>query len=289
MTAEEKSKFRYFNSKRVIGPFGLPNVGSICHFNSMFQSLMSCTSLVEKIPDNPLGRGVVKCLKDNNSIELSELLRKLVMHRKDHVKFTYGQQSASEGLILMLEQLGPSIDILFKNRTKVMIFCDCKKSLSLSEKESVSSKNSEEFLLCIPTDYKGDINKYITFLRKNTEELSDFICPKCKSKQPKTIRSSLVMIPEILVFLSKKYNNQRQVTSTQTQFAEFIEIEKIKYRAVAYIQHMGSLSGGHYFAVCLRKSGENLNWYTLNDTSVSGATFAPDQNTYMVFYHVYQM
>lgn len=284
------SNFLYFNPTKVIPSFGLPNVGSICHFNSLYQSLMSCTSLIEKMPDNKMGSGMLKCLEDNNSILLSDVLRKSVESRKDIVKFTYGQQSASEGLVLILEQLGSKIEILFRNRTMKTIFCqDCNVSeLSPSVMTPVSMMKSEEFILDIHNTYSGSIEDYVNFLISNLDTIRDYRCPKCGSNKQKIIKSRLVMVPEILIFLIKKYDNNRNVLETKTKFTEFLNIKKIKYMAVAYIQHTGSLSGGHYYAVCLRKSGGRLQWMTLNDGSVSAADFSPDKNTYLIFYHVYK-
>jgi len=281
------SNFSYFNPTKVIPSFGLPNVGSICHFNSLYQSFMSCTSLIEKMPDNKMGSGMLKCLKDNNSIQLSDFLRKSVEARKDIVKFTYGQQSASEGLVLMLEQLGSQIEILFRNRTMKTIFCqNC--SFGKPTPIPVSTMKSEEFILDIHNTYSGSIEDYVNFLISNEDTIQDYRCPKCESSKQKIIKSRLVMIPEILIFLTKKYDNYRNVLETKTKFTEFLNIKKIKYMAVAYIQHTGSLSGGHYYAVCLRKSGDRLQWMTLNDGSVSATDFSPDKNTYMIFYHVYK-
>jgi ubiquitin C-terminal hydrolase len=57
-----------------------------------------------------------------------------------------------------------------------------------------------------------------------------------------------------------------------------------KYRALALTVHVGSLTGGHYYACCWSKETEK--WYKINDTAVSvmlnGLTAQDEKNCTMV-------
>ena len=95
------------------------------------------------------------------------------------------------------------------------------------------------------------------------------------------------MIPEILPIIFKKYDNKMKKLEVKTLFPEKLEFtasggkKKLVYKLVAQCEHSGTLNGGHYYAIGLRKDG----WKLLNDSFVTDGTPGPTNNTYMVFYH----
>ena len=47
------------------------------------------------------------------------------------------------------------------------------------------------------------------------------------------------------------------------------EIEGSKYKLKSFVNHMGSISGGHYVAYSVRKINKEYTWFCYNDSSVS--------------------
>ena len=116
----------------------------------------------------------------------------------------------------------------------------------------------------------------------------DFKCPNCKKAGEKYNINCLVMVPEVLVVLSKKYERGRKLDK-YTNFPKKLIFKgkngrPLIYEAISQIEHSGNLNGGHYWAVSRR----NIGWYNLNDNSFNKAEFMPTNNTYIVFYHMFQ-
>jgi ubiquitin C-terminal hydrolase len=139
--------------------------------------------------------------------------------------------------------------------------------------------------VCLGTNSDQDMNM---FLAKQSGYVDKFyICPECKKDGEKYKISYLLMVPEVLVILSKKYTVDRKL-HINTEFPKTLEFagltsdSKLKYEAVSQIEHSGNLDSGHYWSISRRNDG----WYKLNDNSVTKAEFKPTENTYIVFYHL---
>lgn len=204
-----------------------------------------------------------------------------------------GQQCAREGFHLLMDSMDEFNDIqnIFLHRYKKIIYCfDCDQVVSEMDNmysifevhPQLKTQQLEKFQHL--EDQKAiDMNK---FLAKQTGYVDkDFICPKCKKRGEKYSMDCLVMVPEVLVVLSKKYEVGRKL-DVYTEFPEKMVFDgnsgQMHYEAVAQVEHVGGMFGGHYWAICKRKGG----WYCLNDQRVGASKFCPTKNTYMVFYHL---
>ena len=121
---------------------------------------------------------------------------------------------------------------------------------------------------------------------------ADCICPNvsCKKKGSKFKTTTLIMIPEILTVVLKKYKYKLLTPfPAKLEFLAKGGTKKLIYILVAQSEHSGGMSGGHYWAICLRKSDNTINskmvWKTLNDSSVSDGTPGPTINSYILFYN----
>lgn len=129
------------------------------------------------------------------------------------------------------------------------------------------------------------------FLTKQSSYVdNDYICPECKNKGEKYRMNALVMVPEILVVMSKKYTLEQKL-DVYTHFPNELifkgkddvpENKIISYEAVSQIEHYGGRHGGHYIARSRRKNG----WFEFNDNNVVPSKFEPTKHTYIVFYHL---
>ena len=209
-------------------------------------------------------------------------------------EFMVGQQCAREGFHCLMDAMEnfDSIQNIFLHRYKNMIHCfDCNKWVSSVEsmyslfevQPDLKTEQLDRFKK-YEIEQTQDMNKFLT---KQTGYVDKFyICPKCKKDGEKYNINCLVMVPEVLVVLSKKYVVGRKL-DVHTNFPKKLEFKgkgesKLTYEAVSQIEHSGGLNGGHYWAVSRRNDG----WYTLNDNSVSKSEFSPTKNTYIVFYHI---
>jgi ubiquitin C-terminal hydrolase len=225
-------------------------------------------------------KSMVMCLCKKNNINIGE--------------FMVGQQCAREGFHCLMDVMENLEDIqnIFLHRYKNMIHCfDCNKWVSDVE----SMYSLFEVQANLKTEQLDRFKKYDSieiqdmndFLIKQTGYVDKFyICPECKHGGEKYNINTLVMVPEVLVVLTKKYKTGSKL-DIYTNFPKTLEFDKdgdstLKYEAVSQIEHIGGMNGGHYWSISRRNGG----WYKLDDNSVSESEFLPTKHTYIVFYHL---
>jgi ubiquitin C-terminal hydrolase len=221
-----------------------------------------------------------------------------VQKNKQLQEFASGQQCAREGYHYLMESLEDfdGIQNLFLHRYKTMLYCfDCKEwvskvdcNYSLFEVQAnLKTEQLERFKQF--DDSSMDMNQFLT--RQDGYVDKDYRCPKCEVSSEKYRRNVLVMAPEVLVVMSKKYTMEQKL-DVYTDFPKTLifkghdkkedKLFPMYYEAVAQIEHTGGLNGGHYWAICRRNDG----WYNINDTRVTKSEFKPTKNTYIVMYHI---
>jgi ubiquitin C-terminal hydrolase len=306
------------DTKKLPQSQGIPNYGATCYFNSIMQCILSLTSIHEFLQpeeikpevkpltllknhdelqsksSNPIYlKQLFKNIYDNSlkstdiSYHCRQLLDLIIFHSKlksNNVKLDWGQQDAHEGLELILELFPPSIKKLFEHRYIKQIYCPkCKKFVS--QKRELETIFILQPVLPMVNKEVMPLNEFII---KQDEEINDYSCPNfhCKSKCKKTRVSVLSMVPEILVFVIKKYLSSSNIAfPLRLTFLAKGGSKNLVYQLVAQSEHSGNMDGGHYWAICLRREGNNLKFKNLNDSSVSNAIAGPTPNSYMIFYH----
>lgn len=262
-------------------PNGFYNIGMICYFNSLLQSLISCTQIadinINKKSQNDLLNEYIKLVNDNNpistqSISVLKCLMEKLQNSKNKSQFGHWQESASEGLVLFMEQMPKNINELILHRQKKFVMCgNCGKCGNTTESYNI---HFEMF----GTNIKS-VDELVRHLLLNSECVPDYICDFCHKTNPRTIQyEKLDMLPEIVVLLYNKYNEEEHL---KTHFvpAEFV-ISNLKYKQVAQIRHYGNLNGGHYTACVARDD----KIYLCNDSNISHGDLNPNSAAYMVFY-----
>ncbi len=333
--------FVKYNSEYEVLPIGFDNLGFTCYFNSLLQSLLSCTSFNETVlsldgTDNILVlclQQLVKNLKQldqlqtyknklSNSVELSNstklnnissqieqinyqinqlgplcwksMIKKIAEKSPNLARFAIGQQCAAEGFSMFLDSLEKFDDIqnLFLHRRNNRLHCsNCNIWFSsvdevhnIFEVEADLNANNEE--MNIPQT--KNLNEFLLNQFGSVDE--NCRCSQCGIKSKKLRKSSLVMIPEILFIMSKKYKYENGVGKKLNIYTDFPKQltftsntkTPLIYEAVAQIEHVGNLHSGHYYAICRRSGG----WFCLNDMGVNSSEFHPTNNTYIVLYHI---
>jgi ubiquitin C-terminal hydrolase len=299
-----------YNKKYAIEPNGFVNLGATCYFNSVIQCVLSCTSIMEvlekninnqSVKKNKLAQMLIAAWKKSLSggditdscVPIWREIINISQSQNTKIKMNWGQQDAHEGLIMFLSALEsvPQVYQLFQHRCRNDIYCSKCKSV-------VSSNKMLELVFETPADLKNEqlkqfenLDEYYKtsinlqeFLTKNNGYIdAQYKCPKCGDISKEKYQSSyLTMVSEIITIVFKKYEKKHLILFPMNlEFTAKCGTKKIRYKLVAQSEHSGSMSGGHYWAVCLRSDG----YYNLNDTMLSKANPQPTENTYLVFYH----
>jgi len=310
--------FNYYNEEYSLEPQGFHNLGFTCYYNALLQSLLSCTSFVEEVLIYDYGDDQLLNLLKQLIIRLRELeknpdlsqkdkskfqmesnklgpvswkimIKKIASISPDFAQFAVGQQCAAEGFSLFLQSVEKyqNIQNIFLHRRKNRLYCrECNNYFSeVNEMDNifkVDVNESKEMIV------EKTMNNYLL----NQTELLDknCLCSNCNIKSEKVKESRLVMIPEVLFIMSKKFkfeNGRGKKIDTYTDFPSKLTFTSKKgttliYEPVAQIEHNGSLNSRHYYAICKRKN----KWYCINDMNITLSNFKPTNNTYIVLYHI---
>jgi ubiquitin C-terminal hydrolase len=299
-----------YTNKYTVNVTGLQNTGVICYFNSLLQSLLSCTSLNQYIINAPhtitsksgqpiernkvwkLYYEMIKSMMTNTnddlsfwSVQLWTTLMENLSKNKKYSKFGKGQEDAHEGFLILIDALNDlKIDKLFEHRFRTTIDCkDCQHTCSRIVDESFVIDIYPEELSKIDKDPIKALEMYIK--KYNPSIDNNYKCPfeNCGKKGNKTQTRELTMLPEILILQFKKYNKKILIDFPEQLKFVNTDTKKITFQLVSQVEHSGTMSGGHYWSLSLRKDGKVFN---CNDNSFSNSDWAPSNETYMVFYHI---
>jgi ubiquitin C-terminal hydrolase len=317
------------SNSELLPPFGFRNLGVTCYFNALVQGLLSCPSFIKEVQNKKYKDNLVADLfaqllgdisKESDQDIFSDFYSKNLSEHKTFTNgaaqiwktmiislckkkkistrtFMQGMECTAEGFAYLLETMEdlPAIQSLFMHRYKSLIHCykcndwvsdvDCIYGLFEVDPEFKSDQTDLFKKYHINND---NLNDYL--IKQSTHTDADFACPICKIKKERFRMDLLVMAPEILVVMSKKFTVERKL-DVYTEFPKRMKFngsdDKPKiYEAVAQIEHSGGLHGGHYWAICKRAVNNITGWFNLNDMSVSPSEFKPTNNTFIVIYHL---
>ena len=317
-------------------PFGLVNIGSCCYFNAIMQAFLSAPAAVSAVLGNSAlmsttrtGRALYAFVSSAMSAgsagtsrtpETSTLLSALksdLKIRRPRTPFANGQESASEGLVLLLEMLEPPerdsmesdsaesssaavplcltnpVAEVFYHRTRSSVFCGrCRREVSSLADAGVALQMFHLEGYGRALDGPGEFEATV---RRTFDTIEGYKCPDCgRVDEPSLRYTALRLAPEVLVLAFNSYGALSGQTNSTRWLPEAFglsrgDAEPLCYRLVASVDHAGSLGGGHYWTRGLRQSKDGaLTPCRLNDSSVSPAGtrlggICP--NTYLAFYH----
>lgn len=252
---------------------GFINHNSICYLNSILQCLLSCpkfVKLIVKLRDK---------YKENNN-KLAEAFLKLILKnaKKDSetpymsieinkIMKMNGQQCAAEMLLKIIEDL--KLESLFEQKIEKTFYCmNCNNIVSVKKDISYIYNFSE-------TDIS---NNFVKKINMNCTHIDDYKCDKCRKKSKLIILNSLENVEDIFIISFNKY-----IKKDLIDFPETISLtnKKIKYQLVGIIDHVGNLSGGHYWAQIKR----NDKYYHADDSTIRPINnFEKLKNNFILFY-----
>jgi ubiquitin C-terminal hydrolase len=254
-------------------PSGLYNTGSICYFNSLLQVLASCTSIqnitfYDKNETEFIFHKFINQVKQNkvDPFISNELIQAL---HKDLPTFGNGQESASEAFVLLINVIDN------RELTELFIYrCRCThKCLTCN----YISNEVKDYSIQFDLFHVEELTMESILLYESI--IDDYKCESCKNIGKIKRICRLTMLPEIVVVVFNIYYNKKIHS-----FPEYLNFpkSKLQYKLVGQIQHYGSLQGGHYTALALRKN----KVYLFNDNNYEITNFKPTPETYIIFYHL---
>ena len=309
-----------YNNLYLLRAFGLYNSHILCYFNSLLQSLFSCTSLTEyllnnekKFIENNFMSMYINILKKyiildmqinkssnnqyNNLTESSNILmfnEFLISIKNKNIKFGYNQEDSGELLVLLLDVINDNyIYNLFYNKYRCDIYCkNCKNIKNIKDDISIQFEIYDKivdsnFLQSKLDTNLHNLNKYI---RNNYSEFSDFSCEKCNNKGNCIKINRLLLIPTIITINFNKYSEKNNyIYPTELFFINIKESKKYNYKLISTINHSGNTNSGHYISKGFRKKIHNNIIsnvvYKMNDSSYDEDSLKPENETYIIFYH----
>ena len=315
------AKLEVYDSALVPEPFGLYNTGVICHFNALLQALVGCSSVVRAAlrhrgylartrtgrafhdffwaaapggrppGSDPFEAGVEQGFRS------ARLLAALVADlRARRPTFHYGpsQESASEGLVLLLDMLdAPArrgsppeenpIARLFYHRYVATVYClECR--AAVSEELDVAVQFNLFHFDSLPRP-PATPEEFGDLIRGHVSPLEGYLCERCGARGRGIRRYRLRMVPEVLGCLFNLYGGAGRA---RRYFPARFPLPgagggALWYRWIAQIEHGGSLLGGHYVTAALRAGGRPFRFD--DDAFVPTDRAGPAPNVYIVLYH----
>ena len=306
-----------YDNKFIPLAFGLHNSGVICYFNTLLQSLMSCSSVnqyflihehVFKQKNNTLALLYIDLLKKNLNnqgknqkvFQSSNILTQLIIsYKKKNPNIGHigmGQEDIGEFLIFFLDALDNKyIEKLFIHKYQCDILCTKCKTINnipndLSYQFEIPLDTSDSYEIEYLHKEKNSTINISNYIRNNISNISGQTCSKCKNSNSMVKMSRLKFIPTILVINFNKYRQKKLF-----KFPKFIEYinnklkKKYIYIIVSSAEQSGNLMGGHYICKATRKvfNENNISTksYLFNDISFQEYPIEPTLNSYIVFYH----
>lgn len=300
----------YYTKEYVPKAFGLVNNGVICYFNSLIQSLMSCTCLNKYLisgagdTDNMVIKQYVDLYTetiDNSNIKSAisiwEALRDYVMKTgRDKSRLIFasgGQQCADEALKLLLESMGDNVLSRFTVKYTNFVVCgNCggKSDAQRDYNSFIKLIGNEISYVKNPANVEVWQKQFQQYILKHYGVVEDYRCENCGDKKVKKRMHELRMLNEVIVVVLAKYGLKRMIYYPARLSFPKIGGGKMEYILVSQIDHFGSISSGHYTSRSVRKD-TNGKFYIahLNDESLKPLLrggFIPNENSYILFYHL---
>ncbi|XP_071234340.1 uncharacterized protein [Salvelinus alpinus] len=228
---------------------GLRNLGETCYLNSVLQVLFMTEDFREAVESQLFAKS-----QDNMTVDLQ--LKRLFE--------TLRRREACTNELISLK-LGNGNGDAAEDFVKI---------LSMVNPDVSKRDGFEKFFK--PSSISGD----------------KMYCDVCRDKAEATIACEMEHPPEILTLYLKRFKVDYRSTLVKNDCCvdvpHILQTENSEYELYAFVDHVGSLRGGHYTAII--KSYENQKWYLFDDTKVKQLDsqphndFTTSRSAYLLMY-----
>lgn len=310
----------------LVSPKGAINNGIDCHFNSLIQSLLSCTSITNyflKFEDRLLSTGgkceekketfmrFIDMLKmqlnpDVKFLDARALLSTITKNSSN--SFGHRQEDVNEGFMLLMDALGDDVlSNYFRHVYKVSTYCfTCKNIvcvkvhnhqlfidiplLKLVEKKDQNGRTIEYLTNGYTAEMIGNFNiddmDPLNRYIKQMKSATDRKCPRCTFKTCVDIYQ-LDHLSDILVLLFKKYDRKNQMNFPPIMTFKASKNGQPETRYYKLVAQMEH-RGGRDGGHYYATCLRKNGYVTLNDVRITpNPNPVPTKFTYMVFYHIF--
>uniref|UniRef100_A0A3B3C5X8 USP domain-containing protein n=1 Tax=Oryzias melastigma TaxID=30732 RepID=A0A3B3C5X8_ORYME len=274
--------------------FGLINQGSTCYLNSVLQVLFRTRGFRDavnrgKTHDSAYIDPELKALFEDLSRRTAETVQ---VTNKLGIDRVNQQRDAAEYFEKILTLCSEEASQVFQGKLTNSTVC----------KECEDTIDEEAEFMSLPLALVKSHKKFYNvvdglqefFKVSHLDEDNQLYCDKCSQKSDASTKCFITRHPEVLMLLLKRFEfnyscmsyvkNDRVVDVPHT-----INIpENQTYEIYAFVEHFGSLRGGHYTATIKKED----RWFCFNDSSVSYLRDQPfqehkslkSQSAYLLFY-----
>lgn len=315
-----------FDEKYVPPAFGSNNIGATCYFNSMFQSLISCTSLTKVFLANKnnavyLANHVavtyIKILEDifihNNLGNIANaapaLWHSIIEYLRSHGEqkhFGHGQEDTHESFQMLMECWEKLDEVmkLFTHTDNIHIFCTgCEE---WDHDPTKASRDEKLTYFSVTPSFKNDLPEHLErrikskipsgnledILIRQLTYIKDFRCQNLVGRNAEGEPGMCLSTADKIKSVSMRYVPVILIVVCMKYAGKvnspFPQTLTIGPKKYKAIAHIihSGDIGGGHYYAKAVRQG---GWYTLNDSGVGGAgpDFVPEEGTYVVTYHSY--
>ncbi|XP_061107142.1 ubiquitin carboxyl-terminal hydrolase 47 isoform X2 [Conger conger] len=277
-----------------IGYSGLRNQGATCYLNTVLQMLYLTPGFSEALEREEGGEGgVVSQLKrifselktgEGSTVGLTQTLG---------IRNVHEQQDAAEYFLRILNSLNPHLSQMFQGSVRNSTVC-------VRGQHEASVECCPFLILPLPLLPSGDSEQQYSledswcacFRSSVLDGDNQMYCDICEEKTDAEAMSQIEEYPQVLMLHLKRFEfdytwMRYTKNSSIVEIPLSLNVEKHRYDLYAIADHVGSYTGGHYFAHI--RSYETQSWYTFNDARVEEDQLTPQdvirsRNAYLLMY-----